>query len=113
MKHAYAADATLPPPPSTLTEHQPQVQLVDTRDEKTLLVHDLLLDLDELRGLLGQELYGRRWLDAFLLAAGMDQILEDHIHRDVAELERVSKTLATVGGPRAHASPAHGRLASE
>ena len=77
MKHAHAAEATLPPPPSPLTELQPPVQLVDTRDEKTLLVHDLLLDFDELRGLLGKELYGRRWLDAFLLAAGMDQILLD------------------------------------
>ena len=111
MKHAHAAEATLPPPPSPLTELQPPVQLVDTRDEKTLLVHDLLLDFDELRGLLGKELYGRRWLDAFLLAAGMDQILEDHLHRDVAELERVSKTLASVGGPLGHVSAAVGRAA--
>src|SRR5438132_13781769 len=85
MKHAHAAEATLPPPPSPLTELQPPVQLVDTRDEKTLLVHDLLLDFDELRGLLGKELYGRRWLDAFLLDAGVHQLLEDHFHRDDAD----------------------------
>jgi len=56
------------------------------------------MDLGELAELLGKELYGPRRIDAFLLAAGMNQILEDHLHRDFAELERISRTLEGVAG---------------
>jgi len=53
---------------------------------------DLLLDLNEISALLAEELAGDDFgqssrkehvLDAFLLAAGMNQIVEDYLHRDV------------------------------
>ncbi len=88
MKHAYAAGSTLPAPPTASTHAAEQLP--------PLLIHDLLLDFDELTELLGKELYRYGWLDAFLLAAGMNQVLEDYIHRDFAELDRVIKTVAAV-----------------
>src|SRR5467141_3762192 len=92
MKHAHAAEATLPSP-RPLTERQP---IRTSQGSDPLLIHDLLLDFDELRLLLAGELERRRWLDAFLLAAGMNQILEDHLHRDFPALDRIGKTLAGV-----------------
>jgi hydroxymethylpyrimidine pyrophosphatase-like HAD family hydrolase len=110
MKHAHAAEAILPAP-SVLPQPQRPAPPIDAVEDPPLLVHDLLLDFDELRRLLGQELSRRRWLDAFLLAAGMNQILEDHLHRDVAELDRVSKTLSAIAGPLGSMSAAAGRAA--
>src|SRR5438270_783476 len=88
MKQRYPAGTTLPAPPTAPVPAAEEVP--------ALLIHDLLMDFDELKGLLGKELYRSGWLDAFLLAAGMNQILEDYLHRDFAELERVVKTVAAV-----------------
>ena len=109
MKHAHAAEATLPSPrPLTLPQ-----QSARSIGEDPLLLHDLLLDFDGLDLLLGQQADKGRWLDAFLLAAGMNQILEDHLHRDFAELDRVTKTLAELGGPgRAAAAVVRGARAA-
>ncbi len=67
--------------------------------------HDLLLDFDELRGRLaaltevapGGE---RWWLDIFLLASGLEQILEDYVHGGGADLAKAAALL----GNRANAA---------
>ena len=63
-----------------------------------LLVPDLLLDFNELERLLLKEIARRSWLDGFLLAAGMNQLLEDHLHRDLVALEATARTVAQVAG---------------
>ena len=91
MKHA---PATLPPPSTPATPPP----MASDRDPEPLLIRDLLLDFDELSALLGTELSREHWLDAFLLAAGMNQILEDHLHRDLADLDRIRSALRGVAG---------------
>jgi hydroxymethylpyrimidine pyrophosphatase-like HAD family hydrolase len=56
-----------------------------------LLVANLLNDLDGLAELLGDELARHAWLNAFLLAAGMNQIVEDHLHGNAISLGRVAR----------------------
>jgi hypothetical protein len=51
---------------------------------------DLLLDFDELDALLRDS---TNPLDAFLLAAGMSQITEDYVHRDVLALGKIADHL--------------------
>ena len=58
-----------------------------------LILGDLLHDLSELGELLGVELQRENWLDAFLLAAGMNQVVEDYLHRDVGSLAKVVTNL--------------------
>lgn len=62
--------------------------------ERPLIVADLLHDLDDLTVLLVEQLRGGTLLDAYLLACGMNQIVEDYRHRDLAGAIRVSRTLA-------------------
>ncbi|MGH7904748.1 MAG: hypothetical protein ACREPA_11595, partial [Candidatus Dormibacteraceae bacterium] len=60
------------------------------REQGRLLVHDLLGDFSTLARLLGRELREGTRLNAFLLAAGLDQIAEDHLHRDPYDLQRAA-----------------------
>lgn len=61
-----------------------------------LLVANLLGDLDDLSDLLVAEVERQSWLNAFLLAAGMNQILEDHLHGHAILLARVARHLRRV-----------------
>ena len=58
-----------------------------------LLVPDLLSDASTLTGLLAQALRGEQWLDAFLLAAGLTQLVEDRLHGDPMQLNRTASYL--------------------
>ena len=58
-----------------------------------LLVPDLLSDASTLTGLLAQSLGGEQWLDAFLLAAGLTQLIEDRLHGDPMQLNRTASYL--------------------
>ena len=57
---------------------------------RELVLADLLHDFDELERLLAAELERQSWLDAFLLAAGMNQVVEDYLHRDLGSLAKVA-----------------------
>ena len=58
-----------------------------------LLVPDLLSDASTLTGLLEQALGEKQWLDAFLLAAGLTQLIEDRLHGDPMQLSRTASYL--------------------
>ena len=58
-----------------------------------LLVADLLSDAGTLIGLLRQALDDQQWLDAFLLAAGLGQLVEDRRHSDPMLLNRTASYL--------------------
>jgi len=62
---------------------------------------NLLNDLDDLLELLEASVKNRSWLDAFLLAAGANQIVDDHLHEGTMWFERVGRHLGRT---------AHGRL---
>jgi hydroxymethylpyrimidine pyrophosphatase-like HAD family hydrolase len=65
---------------------------------------NLLVDLAGLTTLFERELESGPGLDAFLFAAGINQILEDHLHRDYLELGRVAPRLRTLPRPLDRAS---------
>jgi hydroxymethylpyrimidine pyrophosphatase-like HAD family hydrolase len=52
---------------------------------------NLLNDLDGLTGHLLHAVAGQRWVDAFLFAAGLNQIVEDDLHGDKISLSRVAR----------------------
>lgn len=58
-----------------------------------MLVTDLLSDGATLAGLLRQALRDQQWLDAFLFAAGLSQLIEDRMHRDRLLLRRAASYL--------------------
>jgi haloacid dehalogenase-like hydrolase len=63
---------------------------------------NLLLNVAELASLLADALQRRAWLDAYLCAAGMNQVAEDHIHRDINFVGAIGDQLLSSGGqPRA------------
>ncbi len=62
-----------------------------------LLLRDLLNDLATLAPLLAQEVARGSWLDAYLLAAGMHQIVEDFLHRDPYGTDRIAKHVRALG----------------
>ncbi len=64
-----------------------------------LLVANLLNDLDGLAALLRDELARESWLNSFLLAAGMNQIVEDHLHQSAISLGRVARHMRRIGPP--------------
>lgn len=98
MTQLQSAGAILPESPPA-AQPPAQSEAADARPgEAALTLHDLLMDYDELRSLLLDEVKAGRWLDSFLLAAGMNQIVEDHVHREFADLDRVRRTLVQVGG---------------
>lgn len=64
-----------------------------------LLLSNLLNDAEALTALLVDCVQAARWLDAYLLACGVDQILEDALHPDLVMLGKISRQLdARVGG---------------
>lgn len=64
-----------------------------------LLVINLLNDLDGLAGLLQTELERGSWLNAYLLAAGMGQVAQDHVQADRYLLRKAGEYLALEGNP--------------
>src|SRR5262249_34219611 len=66
---------------------------------RPLQLCNLLHDFEQLRKLLLDELDVGCRLDAFLLAAGMSQILEDHLHRDLWSLAKGRPHLRRLPGP--------------
>jgi hydroxymethylpyrimidine pyrophosphatase-like HAD family hydrolase len=82
-------------------------ELLNPAVPQTLRVANLLNDLQGLTDLFSRALAGGDWLNAFLLAAGMNQVLEDHLHRDFASSGRVAARLGTAQG-RASAAGARG-----
>jgi hydroxymethylpyrimidine pyrophosphatase-like HAD family hydrolase len=79
-----------------------------------LLTTNLLNELETLADLLGDRLAAGDALDAFLLAAGMQQVVEDHLHPDPLLLDRAAARLrrrlpapwGRLGGMAAHAAAA-------
>lgn len=59
-----------------------------------LLVTDLLGSADDLAALLRRALTDTAWLDAYLLAAGLCQLVEDRLHTDPLQLHRAASYLA-------------------
>jgi hydroxymethylpyrimidine pyrophosphatase-like HAD family hydrolase len=66
------------------------------RSEAPLLVTNLLNDLDTLASLLRVAIDQESWLNAFLVAAGMNQIAEDHLHQGDLSLPRVARHVRRV-----------------
>lgn len=64
-----------------------------------LLVANLLNDLDGLAALLRDELARGSSLNSFLLAAGMNQIVEDHLHENAISLGRVARHVRRIAPP--------------
>jgi hydroxymethylpyrimidine pyrophosphatase-like HAD family hydrolase len=67
---------------------------------------NLLIDLAGLARLLARELEVGNDLDAFLFAAGINQILEDHLHSDTLQLRRAAPYLGRLPSPAGPASTA-------
>jgi hydroxymethylpyrimidine pyrophosphatase-like HAD family hydrolase len=76
------------PDPALSSEAQPPTALT---------VENLQGDLDALAKLLEQELGNRSALDAYLLAAGINQIAEDHLHPEIYPFDRAAAYLAESG----------------
>ena len=67
--------------------------------EPGLVVTNLLNDLAALGPLLDQAACEREWLDAYLLAAGMSQIVDDYLHDAPYPLDEAAALLAKAGSP--------------
>ena len=65
---------------------------------ESLPVLNLHNTLPELAGLVVTALEGEDWLDAYLLAAGMGQLIDDYLEPDPLALRRISSFLAKDGG---------------
>jgi HAD superfamily hydrolase (TIGR01484 family) len=63
------------------------------KSSEPLLLYNLLNDFAELAQLLLNELQHESWLNAYLLAAGMNQIMEDYLHPDPYFLGKAAKYL--------------------
>jgi hypothetical protein len=77
-------------------------QATSAQDQRgALLLANLLNDLPVLASLLAGEVEQRRWLDAYLLAAGMNQIVEDRVEPALRGLDAVARHLDTRARPGA------------
>ncbi len=74
-----------------------------------LVVSNLMNDLSTLGPLLDHAADGHMWLDAYLLAAGMSQIIDDHLHDAPYPFDDAAALLAEAGSP---ASRVAGRIAA-
>jgi hydroxymethylpyrimidine pyrophosphatase-like HAD family hydrolase len=72
---------------------------------ESLRLHNLLNDADTLAEMMIGRCEAGQWLDAYLLAAGIDQTLEDALHPDALALNRIAKRLSR-GGASARARSA-------
>jgi hydroxymethylpyrimidine pyrophosphatase-like HAD family hydrolase len=70
-----------------------------SRAPEPLLIVDLLNDLERLAGHLRSELEGGSWLNAYLLAVGMNQVTEDHLQADDYLLRKAADYLAIAPRP--------------
>src|SRR5438477_2446455 len=61
-----------------------------------LALANLLNDLETLVGLFANEVQRQSWLNAFLLAAGINQVIEDNLHEDGISLPRVQRHVRRV-----------------
>ena len=61
-----------------------------------LLVANLLSDLDGLMEMLVDEIANDSWINAFLLAAGANQVAEDRLHEGSIARARIAKHVARV-----------------
>jgi hydroxymethylpyrimidine pyrophosphatase-like HAD family hydrolase len=66
---------------------------------------NLLADFGQLAALLDDQLANGSYSDAFLFAAGMNQILEDHLHRETLPLSRLLPRLAALPSPLGRTLP--------
>jgi hydroxymethylpyrimidine pyrophosphatase-like HAD family hydrolase/orotate phosphoribosyltransferase len=66
---------------------------------RELVLADLLNDGRLLAALFVQEARRGSWLDAYLLAAGLNQVAEDWLHRDLLSLRSAARVLVGLGGP--------------
>lgn len=74
----------------------------DSRDAtvaETMALVNLLNDASELASLALRAVRRRSWLNAFLLAAGLDQIVEDALHRSPLGLAGIADQLAPIRKP--------------
>ena len=69
------------------------------KEPEPLLVPNLLNDLTGLGSLLVREVRQGAWLNAYLLAAGMNQIVEDYLHPDPYFLGKAADYLARIRPP--------------
>lgn len=69
------------------------VRATSSQPAAPLLVRDLLTTADELAPALLQTLAASDWLDAFLLSAGLSQLVEDALHPDPLLLNRAASYL--------------------
>ena len=70
--------------------------------------YDLMRRLPELAGFLAEAVRQSEWLDAFLFAAAMNQVVEDYVHEDIGFLGAIGDRLLAHGG---RAQAAAGRAA--
>ncbi|HEY8283019.1 MAG TPA: HAD hydrolase family protein [Chloroflexota bacterium] len=84
---------------------RPDARVPSGKPPPPLLLHNLLNDLTALGPLLLSEARQGSWLNAYLVAAGMNQIVEDYLHPDPYFLGKASGHLArmrpSVGRPAA------------
>ena len=81
----------------------PAVEVGSIAPASPLEVTNLYLTLPQLARLLSVELAHESSLDAYLLAAGMCQLVDDYLAPDVLSLRRVAAVLAKHGGAPGHA----------
>jgi hydroxymethylpyrimidine pyrophosphatase-like HAD family hydrolase len=67
--------------------------------EAPLVVNNLLNDMATLAQLLLVEARRESWLDAYLLAAGMGQIVDDHLHPEIHPFDRAADYLSEQAAP--------------
>src|SRR4030065_1044657 len=64
-----------------------------------LATHDLLHKFDALAKSFRFEIMHRSWVNAYLLAAGMDQIVEDYLHSHYLQLLKIVRSIEKIPGP--------------
>ncbi|MBN9391444.1 MAG: hypothetical protein J0I20_25660 [Chloroflexi bacterium] len=64
-----------------------------------LLLPNLLNDFESLATLLAERVNQEDWLNAYLLAAGMNQVLDDYLHPDPFQLSKIAKNLGRLAWP--------------
>jgi hypothetical protein len=70
----------------------------ESEDRSEPEFHNLLMTLSELAPHLPDQLRRGSWLNAYLIAVGMNQITEDYIHRDLLFLGSIGEHLVAEGG---------------
>ncbi|HEX2910684.1 MAG TPA: HAD hydrolase family protein [Chloroflexia bacterium] len=74
-------------------------QLITKTKKQAIFVHNLLNDFGGLLELLRRYLEQEEWLNAYLIATGLNQIVEDYLHPDPFQLSKVAKNLALLHAP--------------